>query len=195
MWKPTQTQVPGIRTWTSLGDHYSARSHLIFFSLFFFYLATASAAAAALLTPGSAGRHSRASRDLRDPSLLIFFSYLSAHFPISYPAPARLWLGLANYSPRVESAHRLFVNNVLSEHGHAHPYILMWLSAFTAQQQSWTVVADPVWPAKPSKICCPASEYTGGEHLLTGPCKHRSVSELPVPSLQPVPKPTSPASL
>lgn len=153
MWKPTQTQVPGIRTWTSLGDHYSAGSHLI------------------------------------------FFSYLSAHFPISYPAPARLWLGLANYSPRVESAHRLFVNNVLLEHGHAHPYILMWLSAFTAQQQSWTVVADPVWPAKPSKICCPASEYTGGEHLLTGPCKHRSVSELPVPNLQPVPKPTSPASL
>ena len=161
MWKPTQTQVPGIRTWTSLGDHYSAGFHLI------------------------------------------FFSYLSAHLQISYSALARLWLGLANYSPWAESAHWLFVNNILSEHGHAHPYILMWLSAFAAQQQSWAVMADPVWPEKPNKVCCPAlyrknlpaSEYTGGEHLLTGPCKHRSVSELAVPSLQPVPKPTSPASL
>ena len=65
------------------------------------------------------------------------------------------------------------------------------------------MVADPVWPAKPNKIYCPAlyrgslptSEYTGGEHLMTGSCKHRSVSELSVPSVQPVPKPTSPASL
>lgn len=87
-------------------------------------------------------------------SHLIFFSFLSAHLLISYPAPARLWLGLANYSPWAESAHRLFVNNVLSEHG--HPYILMCLSAFAAQQQSWVVVADPVWPAKPNKIYCPA---------------------------------------
>ena len=64
-------------------------------------------------------------------SHLIFFSFLSAHLLISYPAPACLWLGLANYSPWAEYAHRLFVNNVLSEHG--HPSLLMCLSAFAAQ--------------------------------------------------------------